>query len=474
MFLNSLFGLNLAGLLLLGHQIINLIATIAQLGINVGVQRFVAIAYGEQDWRKVRGSIFSALQIVVPFTIIISLIVWVFAPEISEIYTKKTANLEYAMQLPTVLRTYSFYLLPSIILAILLASLRALQRIFPTFIIDKIYMPLMWLVLVYVIGISNNINKVSTLIICFSFAVSFGMAMALWFLKKAIPKVKKTVKYHCRKQLFSFSFPLVSKSFLQLFMQVDILMIPIFCSFKMVAVYSSAALLSRQSRVVMAAFSSLFSPMIAAFHSKGDKVALNDLYKTVTRWCMAFALPIIIIVMIMPDLLLKLLAISNSPEGCLTIRLIAFSQIMNVAVGDTGGMLVMTNYPWLTFVNNVGSVIINIILNFILIPKFGIVGAAVATCVSIIFRNIAAVIEVKKLLSMSPFSFSLIKIVFCVFVAGVTVILFRKNISEIKWIMELFYCSFIFAIVYVPTMWFFMDKEDKLFLMKIIKKNEKK
>jgi len=353
----------------------------------------------------------------------------------------------------------------------LLSSLRALRKIFPTFIIDKIYTPTIWLVLVLVIGTNTNIeNKVTILIICFCFAISFGIIMAVWFLKKALPKLKKTISYHCHKELLVFSFPLLSKSFLQLFMQVDILMIGYFGSFKMIAVYGSAALLARQSRVIMSAFASLFSPMIAELYSKGDKAALNDLYKTVTRWCMAFALPVIIIAMLMPELLLKFLAISNSPEGCLSIRLIAFSQIMSVAVGNTGGMLVMTNYPWLTFANNVGAVIINIILNFILIPKFGIVGAAIATCVSIIVRNIAAVIEVKKILSMSPFSFSLLKVVGCVLIAGSAVFLFRKNIGDIKYWLELFYCLVIFAAVYIPIMWFFIDKEDRQFILKIIRK----
>ena len=349
-----------------------------------------------------------------------------------------------------------------------------MRKILPTFVIDNVYTPAAWLGLVFLIGsFSYFQNKVPALIIGFICIISVGVVIAILFLKKVVPLIKTAATDYCRKELILFSTPLLFRSFLQMFLQIDKLMIGYYCSFSMIMIYVCSVALAKQSSFIMSAFASLFSPMIAELHSKGDKDGLNDLYKTVTRWCMAFALPVIVIVMLVPELLLRFLGIVDSPDACLTVRIIAAGQIMSVTVGNTGGMLVMTNYPWLTFANNVVAVILNIILNIILIPKFGIVGAAIATCIAIIVRNLAALVEVKKFLSMSPFSLSLLRVAGCVLVAGSAVILFRKNIGEIKWWLELFYCFVIFGVIYSPIMWVSMHKDDKMFIMKIIKNRAK-
>lgn len=473
-YLLLLFGEAQTGLLLLGFSVVNMIAPLAQFGIPIGIQRFVVVAYGKKDWNKVRGAIFSGLQIVAITTISIIILLWIFTPEISDFYTRNPKNAQYASQLPAVLRVYSIYLLPSIVLAVLLSILRSIRKIIPTFLIDNIYTPLAWLIFVLIIGASANIeNKVAVLITCFCFIISGGILMAFLYLKKYLPEIKKAASEYCRKKMLTFSMPLLFRSFLQMFMQIDKLMIGKMCSIALVPTYAFAAVIARQSGVVMTAFASLFSPMIADLHSRGDKVALNSLYKTVTRWCTAFALPVIAIAMLVPELLLHFLGIVNSPDACLTVRIIAAGQIMSVIVGNTGGMLVMTNYPWLTFANNAIAVVLNIILNFILIPKYGIVGAAIATCAAIVVRNIAALIEVKKILLMSPFSVSLLKVVGCVIFAGASVVIFRNYVVGIKWWLELFYSFLIFTAVYLPILWIFMDKEDKIFITKIIKKNEK-
>ncbi len=474
-YLNHFLGLEQAGLLLLAFSVISLTVPLAQFGIPIGIQKFVAVAFSKKNWNKVRGAIFSSLQIVTLTTIAVIILLMIFAPEISSIFTNNPEKAKYAEKLPGIVRIYSFYLLPSVILAVLLSALRAMRKIIPTFVIDNVYTPAAWLGLVFLIGsFSYFQNKVPALIIGFICIISVGVVIAILFLKKIVPLVKIAATDYCRKELILFSTPLLFRSFLQMFLQIDKLMIGYFCSFSMIMIYVCSVALAKQSSFIMSAFASLFSPMIAELHSKGDKTGLNDLYKTVTRWCMAFALPVIVIVMLVPELLLRFLGIVDSPDACLTVRIIAVGQIMSVAVGNTGGMLVMTNYPWLTFANNVVAVILNIILNIILIPKFGIVGAAIATCIAIIVRNLAALVEVKKFLSMSPFSLSLLRVVGCVLVAGSAVILFRKNIGEIKWWLELFYCFVIFGVIYSPIMWISMHKDDKMFIMKIIKNRAKR
>ena len=69
----------------------------------------------------------------------------------------------------------------------------------------------------------------------------------------------------------------------------------------------------------------------------------------------------------------------------------------------------MSGYTRLVFWNSLGAFILNIILNIILIPKFGIMGAAWATLLSVVAIGFARVIEVHYFLKLSFFSSNLYK-----------------------------------------------------------------
>lgn len=465
------FGLEITGLIFFAHKIISLVAILTNFGISFGIQKFVAIAYGKKEFGKVKGAIISSLQIIIPLSIFITVLLYFFAPEVSDFFTKFPGKEKFAKELPVILRIFSLCLLPTVVLGVLLAILRATNRIFPTFIIDNVFNPISWLLFVIIIGNVGFENKTIYLIIALCCLAYLAVILSLLFFKRIWPNLKNATTVYCRKKIITFSLPLFFKSFAQIFLQLDILMIGYFCSFEMVAIYGAASAFARQSALIMTAFSSLFYPMIADLYNKGNSVALHDLYKTVTRWCLIFALPLIAIVMVIPASFMDFLRITNSPEAYTTIRIIASAQIISVLVGFTGGMLIMTNHPWFTFINNCGSVILNIVLNLILIPRYGIVGAAIATASAVLIRNIAALLEIKKILSFSPFSFSLLKVIGSCCLAIISVLLFKKyfDVSEMKYWIVIMICSAIFVSVYLPLILIFLEKEDKEFITKTFK-----
>jgi len=56
-----------------------------------------------------------------------------------------------------------------------------------------------------------------------------------------------------------------------------------------------------------------------------------------------------------------------------------------------------------TLINSMVSLGLNLGLNLALIPRYGMTGAAVAWTVSIVANNLAAVVELRYLLKLSPF-----------------------------------------------------------------------
>ncbi|MEN8126153.1 MAG: polysaccharide biosynthesis C-terminal domain-containing protein [Bacteroidota bacterium] len=75
--------------------------------------------------------------------------------------------------------------------------------------------------------------------------------------------------------------------------------------------------------------------------------------------------------------------------------IIAIGQLFNIGTGATGIILIKTGYEKILGYITISLAIFDLALNYILIPKFGATGAAIATATTLISENIIKVILVK-------------------------------------------------------------------------------
>ena len=83
-------------------------------------------------------------------------------------------------------------------------------------------------------------------------------------------------------------------------------------------------------------------------------------------------------------------------EAYYCLIILCFGQLVNISTGCSGVLLIMSGNERVFSIISVIFLILNIILNYILINLYGIVGAAIATSTSIILENILRVIIAKK------------------------------------------------------------------------------
>jgi O-antigen/teichoic acid export membrane protein len=62
-------------------------------------------------------------------------------------------------------------------------------------------------------------------------------------------------------------------------------------------------------------------------------------------------------------------------------------QLVNALTGSVGCLLLMTGREKLMQLNLVGVVIFSVLINIMVIPRFGIVGAAVTSSLSLVILN---------------------------------------------------------------------------------------
>ncbi|MCK5536143.1 MAG: polysaccharide biosynthesis C-terminal domain-containing protein, partial [Bacteroidales bacterium] len=109
--------------------------------------------------------------------------------------------------------------------------------------------------------------------------------------------------------------------------------------------------------------------------------------------------PLLIIFLLFPSLILGFFG-EEFIIGSMALIVLVCGQFINSIVGPVGQIMNMTGYQKVLQYTAIISATMNIMLNYILIPEYGITGAAVATAFSGILWNIMCVIYIYKKLNI--------------------------------------------------------------------------
>ncbi|MED4972300.1 flippase [Geobacillus kaustophilus NBRC 102445] len=198
------------------------------------------------------------------------------------------------------------------------------------------------------------------------------------------------------KEFLKYSFLLVLVAVMGVVMdRIDILMIGNMMTNKDVGIYQVSSQIANLVSVLLVIFNTVFAPQISKFYHSGKLDELRRLYVQSTRLLGLGALIFVIFLSTFSEYILMVFG-KEFVEGQTALILRGIGQFINAAVGSVWLMLAMTGKPKLQMYGNFAACIINVILNYILIPKYGIDGAAFASMVAVGFVNILGYILVRR------------------------------------------------------------------------------
>ncbi len=207
----------------------------------------------------------------------------------------------------------------------------------------------------------------------------------LLFFKKTFPdyfKIKNKIGFKL-KDLLLFGIPVTMSSFgFLLISYADILILTYFRTLEEVGLYSAAVPIITLMLYFPFAICVVIFPLSSELWAKKKLDALRFAIEKISKLVFIVLIPIAGVLLIYPDLILTLLYGSNfvSAQSALFILTIGaifygIAQInMTFLIGIAGPKLNM--YIWMCVA------VVNLVLNFILIPRYSITGAATATVIS--------------------------------------------------------------------------------------------
>ena len=154
-----------------------------------------------------------------------------------------------------------------------------------------------------------------------------------------------------------------------------------------------------------AAFGQLLGPLIAQYWGSGERALVGALLKKNTRFIVIATAPLLLVLCLFgADLCLIFGADYRIPLD--VIALLTISHFASGALANSGWVISMTGRHGSELCVLLIGLIAAVALNFLLVPPFGIHGAAWATLLSVLLANVARVWLVYRYANFLPFDAS--------------------------------------------------------------------
>lgn len=455
-------GPELFGVFFLGFTIFKVLERISTLGLPNGVLRYISVYRGIGDNRRIKGTIFLSLKVVLIAGLSISFFLTVFSNIVS-------TNLFNETNLSPVLKIFAIAVFFTAITEILVFSTQAFQVMKYKVLVKMLIEPILrifFVIILFLLG-WKLIGAVYSFLISTVIASFFGF----YFLKKMFPGItnKAINPIYETKSVLNFSWPLFLVGFFNLFIiQINTLMLGYFGNSKEVGIYATAQRTAFFIAIILESFNPVFAPMIADFYNRKKFEKLEVLYKVVTKWIFTISLPMFLVLLIFPQEILSIWG-KEYIVGWVALVIIGFAELINCSVGSAGHLITMSGRSKLNLVNTLFVFAAVMVLNFFLIPRYGVIGAALSMGSALIMINIIRLVEVFLILKIHPYRLDFFKPLIAGIIASSFIFLLKyfllKNGCSV---LVLSLLAMLLLIIYALIIYILkISDEDKFILSKI-------
>ncbi|MDJ0742880.1 MAG: flippase [Xenococcaceae cyanobacterium MO_167.B27] len=392
-FLARLLGTSGFGIYTYAFSWTQLLTVGAMLGLDKLVVREVAIYRTKSSWGLMNGLLRWANQVVLVVSMFLALGAIVVAGDLD-----MTANSEQFLAFCVAMMLIPFDSLRNL----RLAAMRGLRKIVMGLAPELILTPLLLLAftgcLYLLIGEGLSPTWVALMRVC---AVLITLVVGVKLLNRALPKEVKeaTPQYQSRAWLNSALPFMFMGSMYLIKSRTDILMLGAIQGPEAVGIYFAVTRGVQLISFAANAASTVLAPNIASLYAEGKTEKIQKILIKSSRAVFLVSLPIIIGLVVFGHWYLSLFG-SEFTQGDNALIILCVGQLANVTTGSVGLLLNMTGNERYSLISRGGSSILNLVLDALLIPQWGVEGAAIATAGSAILLNVENTIWVRKKLGI--------------------------------------------------------------------------
>jgi O-antigen/teichoic acid export membrane protein len=374
--------------------LLSLLGLLSLCGFRSALTRFVAMHLADNDNSKLRGTVRLGMGLSIVSAAVLGVVLVVAARPIADVF--------HDPSLVTGIRLTGLTLPASTISDAALSATQGWRTQRPYTFIGLIFEPVLRLAL-------------TALALAFGYGLTgafWALAIAAWAaallalraLQVRMRRARGAQPTYGLRAIFSFSMiSWVSALASTGLIWADTLLLGALTNASDVGVYNVATRLVTLAVFVMLPINASFTPHIAHLHHTGETGELARMYAAATSWIVRLSLPAFVALMVFPHDLLRIFGHGFAAGASVTV-ILAVGQLVRAATGPCGTLLNMSGKVAVNMADNVGVLALNIVLNLVLIPPYGIVGSAVAWSISLALVNLLRVWQVHSIVGVNPLS----------------------------------------------------------------------
>jgi O-antigen/teichoic acid export membrane protein len=389
------YGPGQLGFYLLGLTLVQIANLLSQLGMDNGVVRYIAHYDAEGDRRRVRGVIIQALSVSFMLSVAFSVLLFLGAGFLADLFKQPF--------LETVIRAFSVSVPFFTVMSMALWATQGFQTVKYATYVQYVVRPLANLALIVFFYLFDVL--ILGAVAAYIISMALGAVLSLYYLSRIFPGLLNRgirPKYESRALAGASAPMIVANLNQQVNFWLALLVIGVFEPESSVAIYGAAFNTAALATLVLFAFGGIFSPMISSLYQRGLLRDLAYLYKDVSYWAFTGALAFFLLTALLARDIMAIFG-PMFVSGWPVIVVIAAAQLFNSSVGPAARVLAMTGHQRVVMFATLGSAASAVALNLLLVPLFGIFGAAAGTAAALVLLNAITLLFVHRILGFWPY-----------------------------------------------------------------------
>jgi O-antigen/teichoic acid export membrane protein len=381
------------GLFTVATTVVVLAQLPALFGLEAGAVRYVSLSAAEGDERGARGSAQAALLAGLVLSTAGAVALYFLAPEICARFHKPEAT--HLLQLASLALPL---LCTSRVCAACVLGFGLTGRSSTITAAQNVTRLLVTVPLVLLLA------DVTALGVGFAIAGLAGTVFAIWLLRSVSPRILEPARDRwALRSMIGFSWPqTLSQSLYLATLWTDTLVLAHYGTAHQVGIYGLVVALLAPVSQLTVSVSQAFTPRIAGTHARGDHSGLAAMLQRVSYWNLVVALPILASMAVLREPLLSLFG-KGYEAGATPLVLLVIGQLVLNAAGPLTAVINLSGHPRVTLFDNVLVFGSNLVLCVILVPRYGMAGAATSTLVALCSVTLLQVGQVARLFRIHPF-----------------------------------------------------------------------
>jgi O-antigen/teichoic acid export membrane protein len=372
-------------------------------GMDMAAVRRVSIDVGRGERARVRSVVTRAAAIAAAVSLVVAAGVFAASDGLGRAFTTTPVDGRTAFRAAAIA-------LPFVALAqVYLGATRGLKVMRHTLYIYWLGQPAAWIGLMLLGWVWAQTVGVSVLAYAGSWVVATATAAWVWRRLTAgfgglPPEPWET------RDLIRYGAPRAPAAlFSQLLFWIDLFVLARFASSSEVGVYAAAVRAAQVILLFLISVNYVFSPFVADLHARGERDRLDSLFKSLTRWMLAATLPIFIVLAVAPETVLRLFG-DGFESGRTALLILMAGQLINVATGSVGFILIMVGRTGVDLAVNAAAVVLSAATAVLLVPRYGMEGAAIAGALTLGLSNLCRLALVWRHLRIQPFTLEYLRL----------------------------------------------------------------